>query len=131
MSQDNVEIARAAIDAWNRRDWDAALRDAAPDVEYDLSRALGPFRGVYRRDEVQRAWADLTEGFTSARLEPDEFIEIGEHVVVPWTFHAVGREGVEVESRVTFTFTVRNGSIVRVRLHQDRQEAIEAAGPSE
>jgi ketosteroid isomerase-like protein len=131
MSQETVEIVRAAIDSWNRRDWDAALRNAAPDLEYDLSGALGPFRGVYGRDEIQRAWADLTEGLTSARLEPHEFIEIGEDVVVPWTFHAVGREGVEVKARVTFTFTIRNGSIVRVRLYQDRQEALEAAGRSE
>jgi ketosteroid isomerase-like protein len=131
MSQEDVEIVRAAIDAWNRRDWDSALRDAAPDVEYDLSGALGPFRGVYGRDEIERAWADLTEGFADVRLEPHEFIEVGEHVVVPWTFHAVGREGVEVESRVTFTFTIRNGSIARLRLYQELEEALGAAGLSE
>jgi ketosteroid isomerase-like protein len=35
-------IVRAAIDAWNRGDWDAVLKDAAPDFEFDLLRAVGP-----------------------------------------------------------------------------------------
>jgi ketosteroid isomerase-like protein len=38
MSQENVEIVRAAINAYNRGDWDAVLKNAAPDFEYDLSR---------------------------------------------------------------------------------------------
>ena len=128
MSQENVEIVRAGIDAWSRGDWDTALRDAAPDLEYDLSHARGPFRGVYRRDQVSRAWADLTEGLTSARIEPQEFIEAGEHVVVPWTFHARGRDGIEVQARVTWTFTIRDGAVERICLYQERQEALEAAG---
>jgi ketosteroid isomerase-like protein len=131
MSEENVEVVRAAIDAWNRGDWDAALRDAASDFEYDLSRALGPFRGVYGRGQVQQAWADFTEGLTSAWIEAHEFIEAGEHVVVPWTFHAVGRNGVEVEARVTWTWTIRDGVVVRLCLYQERHEALEAAGLEE
>jgi ketosteroid isomerase-like protein len=83
MSQENVEIVRAAIDAWSRGDWDTALKDTAPDFEYDLSRAIGPIRGVYRRDQTEEAWRDFTEGLTFARIEPHELIEAGEHVVVP------------------------------------------------
>jgi ketosteroid isomerase-like protein len=42
MSQENVEIVRAAFEAINRRDVDAMLTDAAPDFELDWSRAVGP-----------------------------------------------------------------------------------------
>ena len=45
MSQENVEIVRGAIDAMNRGDWDAALKAAAPNFEFDLSRAVGPLHG--------------------------------------------------------------------------------------
>jgi hypothetical protein len=38
MSQENVEIVKAAIDAVNRGDWDAAFQDAAPGFEQDFSR---------------------------------------------------------------------------------------------
>ncbi len=46
MSQENVEIVRAAYDAINREDWDALLQAAAPGFEMDFSRAVGPWRGV-------------------------------------------------------------------------------------
>jgi hypothetical protein len=52
MSQENVEIVKAAIDAINREDWDAAFKDAAPGFELDFSRALGPYQGVYRLDQA-------------------------------------------------------------------------------
>ena len=37
MSQENVEMIRAAMEAWNRGDWDEALKDAAPGFELDNS----------------------------------------------------------------------------------------------
>jgi ketosteroid isomerase-like protein len=42
MSQENVEILRAALDAFNRGDLEAALKDFAPDFEFDFSQAIGP-----------------------------------------------------------------------------------------
>jgi hypothetical protein len=48
MSQENVEIARASIEAFNAEDWDRVFSDAAPDFELDWSRAAGPNRGGLR-----------------------------------------------------------------------------------
>src|SRR3989454_841091 len=42
MSQENVEIVQAAVDAINRGDWDAVFKDAAPSFEWDSSRAMNP-----------------------------------------------------------------------------------------
>jgi ketosteroid isomerase-like protein len=131
MSEENVEIVRAAIDAANQRDWDAAFKDAAPDFEMDLSRAVGPVHGVFRLDQSLSFVKDFAEDWASLRLEPHEYIEAGEHVVVPWTLHAVGRDGIEVQTRVTWTWTIRNGAIERVCMYQERKEALEAAGLSE
>jgi hypothetical protein len=52
MSQENVEIVKAAIDAFNREDWDAMFKDAAPGFEQDMSRAVGPVRGVFGLDQA-------------------------------------------------------------------------------
>ena len=41
MSQENVETIRALMAAWNRGDWDEALRHAAPDFEIDNSLTVG------------------------------------------------------------------------------------------
>ncbi len=35
MSQENVEVIRAVVAAFNRGDWDAALSYAAPDFRLD------------------------------------------------------------------------------------------------
>jgi ketosteroid isomerase-like protein len=39
MSQENVEIVRAAIDAWNRRDFDSLMNLVHEDVEFSRSPA--------------------------------------------------------------------------------------------
>jgi ketosteroid isomerase-like protein len=131
MSQENVKIVRAAIDAYNRGDWDAFVKDAASDFEFDLSRAVGPNHGVYGRDQTQSLSSQFVEEWESVWIEPHELIEAGAHVVVPWTMHAVGRDGIEVQTRVTMNWTIRNGAIDRVCMYQERQEAFEAAGLSE
>jgi len=131
MSQENVELVRAAIDAFNRRDWDAMLKDAAPGFEYDLSRAIGPNRGVYGPDHFRGVIDEFVRSWGSVQLDPHEFVEVGPHVVVPWTALFTGRDGVAVEARVAWTFTFRDGEIERPCLYQERREALEAAGLSE
>jgi ketosteroid isomerase-like protein len=131
MSRENVEIARASIEAYNRMDWDGALKDASPDFECDLSRAVGPQHDVYRLDQMRRFWSEFAESWESVRIEPHEFIEAGEHVVVPLTMHTRGRDGIEVQARITWTWTILDGDLVRLCMYQDRQEALEAVGLSE
>ena len=131
MSQENVEIVKAAIDAVNRKDWDAAFQDAAPGFEYDLSRAVGPDRGIYGLDQARRTWGEFRETWESARTEPHEFIEAGDLVVVHSTLHLKGRGGIEVVVSATFVWTIRDGAIERVSMYQERQDALEAVGLSE
>ena len=130
MSQENLEIIRAWFDAFNRGDWDAALKLAAPDGELDWSRAVGPIHGVFRfdSDQARRFWDELREHWESIRVEPEEFIEVGEHVVVPLTTYGRGRDGIEVRGRITVVWTIREGKIVRQCLYQDKREALDAVG---
>jgi ketosteroid isomerase-like protein len=133
MSQENVEIVRAQFDAFNRGDFEAANKDAAPDGELDWSRAVGPEHGVFRfdSDQARRFWDELRDPWESVQVEPEEFIEVGEQVVVPQTGYMRGRDGIEVRARITQVFTIREGKIVRICLYQDKREALEAAGLSE
>jgi ketosteroid isomerase-like protein len=131
MSQENVEMARAAIDALNRKDLDAFFKDVAPGFELDFSRAVGPYRGVFRLDQARRSVEEFRETWESARVEPHEFIEAGDLVIVPVTGHLKGRGGIEVVASTTFVWTIRNGAIERMVMYQSRQDALEAAGLSE
>ena len=97
----------------------------------DLSRAAGPFHGVYTLDQIRGVWGDLVETWESFRIEPHEYIEAGPHVVVPWTFHAMGRDGIEVRARPTWALTIRDGAIERICMYQEREDALEAAGLTE
>ena len=131
MSRENVEIVQAALDAWNRGDWVATLKDAAPGFEFDLSRAVGPQHGVFNLDQMPAFWDEFTETWESVRYEIEEFIEAGEHVVTPFTSYHRGRDGIEVQARGTWVWTFRNGAVVRACLYQERREALDAAGLSE
>jgi ketosteroid isomerase-like protein len=126
-----VEIVRAWFDAYNREDWDAMLKDAAPGFEVDLSRAVGPWRGVFGLDQIRRAWGEFREIWESAWLEPHEFIEAGDLVVVPGTMHVKGRDGIEVVSRGALVWTIRNGAIERMVMYQEKEDALEDLGLSE
>jgi ketosteroid isomerase-like protein len=128
VSQENVEIVRNSLDALNRGDWDATLKDAAPDFELDFSRAIGPQHGVFRLDQIRGLLDEFLEPWESLRIEADELIEVGEHVVVPVTGYMRGRNGIEVTARRTWVYTIREGAIVRFCQFQERQEALEAAG---
>ncbi len=131
MSQENVEIVKAWYDAVNREDWDALFKDTAPGFEVDLSRAVGPWRGVFGLDQARRFLVEFRETWESARMEPHEFIEAGDLVVVSGTQHLKGRDGIEVVASATFVWTIRNGAIERMVMYQSRQDALEAVGLSE
>ncbi len=129
MSQENVEIVKAALTAANRGDWQ--FKDAGRDAEVDLSRAVGLDRGVYRIDQFRRLAEKFGKSWESVRYEADEFIDAGEYVVTPFTNRLLGRDGVEVQARGTWLWTIRDGVITRLCLYQELQDALKAAGLSE
>jgi ketosteroid isomerase-like protein len=131
VSQENVEIVRAAIDAHNRGDIDATFKDAAPDFEYDQTRALGIDRGVFNLEEFQGLLSTFTDIWESFTIGADELIDAGEAVVMPFANVARGRDGIEVEARGFWVWTIREGLIVRLCLYQERHEALAAVGLSE
>ncbi len=131
MSQENVEIVRNALAALNRGDLDAAFKDAAPDAEIDLTRAVGLDSSVYDLDEFRRLSEEFAKSWDSVRYEADEYLDAGEHVVMPFTNHLLGRDGIDVQARGTWLWTFRDGVVVRLCLYQVRQDALEAAGLSE
>ncbi len=128
-------MIRAAIDAWNRGDWDESLKDAAPDFVLDNSMNMGEWRGVHEGPEqVKQAWATFTEPWQSVRLEVSEFIEAdGGVVVTRQKAHFVGRGGIELPGPVRsgWLWRIRGGEIAYVATYNDLDEALEAAGLSE
>jgi ketosteroid isomerase-like protein len=122
---------RRLIEAWNRRDLDAALHDLHPDAEVDWSQSLGVQRGVYRGiGEIRRFWEEWLELFEKIDVRPEAFIAVGEHVVVPNRTYLRGRDGVEVDAGSTSVWSLRDSKIVSHRLYQEKEAALEAVGLS-
>jgi ketosteroid isomerase-like protein len=132
MSEENVEIVRRHTEAWNRRDLRAWLALFSASAEVDWSRSRGPLKGVYRgRDEIEVFWDAFWSTFEEVHVEAHGFTEVNSEVVVPNTGHVRGRQGIEVIARSSFVFTIGNGQITRLRMFQERSEALEAVGLSE
>ena len=130
MSQENVQIVRAGLDSFNRGDVDTAFEDFAPDFEFDMSRAIGINinKDVYDLDQFRRLLDEFSGTWGSFRLGVDQYIDAGEHVVTPFTNRLSGRDGIELQARGTWVWTIRDGTIVRACLYQEFEEALEAAG---
>ena len=133
MSPQNVEVLRRAFAAYNRADVDDAFKDFAPEFECDMSRAVGFNVGedIYDLTQFRRLVGEYAGTWESFQLGPDEFLDAGDHIVVPFTNRAQGRGGIQLQGRSTFVWTIRDGAIVKACLYQDRAEALEAAGLSE
>ena len=129
MPPSNAEIIREAMDAWNRGDWETALRNTAPDVELDNSAVQGEYRGIHRGPaEGRRMFERFAEPWESVRVEIVELVEAGERVFTRMHGRFRGRDGIEVETETGMCWTVRDGVIVRVLMPNEVNEARRAAG---
>src|ERR687888_1942800 len=82
MSQADIETLRIGYEAFNQGDWDTPARFAHPEFELQTAdRVVTP--GTYRGLEaVRRFFEDLFEPFEEVTVEPDEFFESGDQIVV-------------------------------------------------
>jgi uncharacterized protein len=133
MSQENVEIVRSALGAWAPEERERVLTLADPEIVIDATRNVfnpGTYAGI---DGVRRMLVSMDETWERMRVEPKEFIDAGDQVVVIGRLIGKGRgSGVEVERFNGQVWTVRQGRIVRLEIgFTDRAEALKAAGLSE
>jgi uncharacterized protein len=132
VSQENVEIVRRWIEAFNRASLEGVLELADPDVEW-WNREDDPGPPVSRgHDGLAAGMAELDESLDELRVEPKEFIDAGEYVVVP--VHVVGRgrgSGASFEEHEVYVFRLRNGKVTEGREYRAKNEALKAVGLEE
>jgi ketosteroid isomerase-like protein len=128
MSEENVELIRSAYEPVNRGDWDAVFRHAHP--EFELTTQQGPTPGTYRgRAEAQKEIQELLSPFEEWVIEPEEFLESGDQVVVLLKIRARPKgASVDMEVRIAHLWTVREDRILSLKTFAVREEALEAAG---
>jgi steroid delta-isomerase-like uncharacterized protein len=129
MSQENVELVRRFLDAFNARDINVLVSLSAEDCEWR------PFRAqlegiVYRGHEGLRQFLrDMDEDWETFRIDPIEFHDRRERVAVIGQVNARGRaSSVEIEAIAGFVHELDQGRIKRVTSHSDVEAALEAMG---
>jgi ketosteroid isomerase-like protein len=131
MSEENVEIVRRWIQAFNRGGAETALRFMDPEVEWTTTGAFLE-AGTYRGHEgILGYLGRLADEFEQFQTEPGELIAAGDRVVVPVRVTGRGkRSGAAVDLTMTMVVLLRDGEIVSIRNFTEKSEALGAAGLS-
>ena len=130
MSQENVEIVRAAFAAWNAGDLDTVFAFYHPRAdEPDPSPHVG-------RDAYERLVRGFVDSFSEVTFEVLELIDVGDHVITSTVLHAVlhgqaSASGTGVSDTYVFVHKLRDGLVVEGWEYRTKQEALEALGLSE
>jgi ketosteroid isomerase-like protein len=106
----------------------AALRRLPPAHAVGLVRrvpgARRRLRGHRDPNPRLRAWLD---GWDHGRAEADDYLELGDDVVVLASYHGRGKgSGVEIHQQGAHVFELRDGKVVRLESFASREKAIES-----
>jgi ketosteroid isomerase-like protein len=129
MSRENVEIISRGYEAWNRGDHEAFFEIFDQEIEWQLPDG-GLHTGTYSgHEDVRKLLESYLEAFDELHIEPQQFFEDDDRVVVFARQIGRGRgSGVEVEIPVAHLWTMRNGRAARIEFITDREKALEAVG---
>jgi ketosteroid isomerase-like protein len=129
MSQENVEVFRRAIDAFNRSDFEAALALCDPEVEWVGDPRVSGVRTRRGHAEVKRYLESVPKYWEELRLEPERFVDRGNQLLVLARMVArTRRGGPEIDRQFDQVISLHDGKIIRGRWFLTRDEALEAAG---
>jgi uncharacterized protein len=127
MPDETVDPIRRGYEHFNRTG-EVDLSQFDPEAEFDATgRVFDP--AVYRgHEEIGRYFAQLSEVWERQTLDPLEFVEVHDMVVVPVRITTVGKgSGVETTAEAAHVWTLRGGKVIRLQIFQSREEALEAA----
>jgi ketosteroid isomerase-like protein len=127
MSQENVEVVRRAVDAFNARDRDRILSLIDPEIEYGSAFENKVYRG---HAGIVRYGEDLDAVMEEFHAEDDRILDAGGDRVVH-LYRIVGRgagSGVRVTRDFATLWQLRNGKLLKGQVYLDQRQALEAAG---
>ena len=129
MSHEHVEIAKRLKDAFNRRDVDALMEFANPDIEFTTAMigtvAGGSLRG---REGIEAVFADIGDTWEEHRMVIEEIRDLGDRVLGLGRLEGRGRgSGVSVDVPLAVMSDFRDGKVWRTRSYLDHGEASRAA----
>jgi ketosteroid isomerase-like protein len=125
---EKADLIRPIYEEWGRGNWRPSFEVYDPRMEWGWSSEFLGLAGVYEdtRDPNPRLHAWLS-GWEDWRAEAEEFIELGDYVIVLATYHGRGKEsGIEISQEGAHVFKLRDDKIVRLEIFASRERAIES-----
>ena len=127
MSEQNVSIVRSSYEAFGSGAFAAVLETMDPEIEWVDQESL-PWGGVHHgHDEFAAHMQSFGANFEEFRVEPREFLDAGDRVVVTGRFAGRGGGG-EFDVGVVYTWELRDGKVARVEGYTDTARVLEALG---
>jgi uncharacterized protein len=127
MSQENVDAAKAAYDAFSNGRMDELREMFAEDAEWVSSEELPAGGDIKGRDAIMDAFAQIPQNWKDFSVEPSEFIDGGDWVTVRGTQRATGEAG-SFESAFAHLMKFEGGKLVRGEFFTDSAKALKALG---
>jgi ketosteroid isomerase-like protein len=127
MAEEYVERLKSAYDAFDTGGVEAILDRIAPDLQV-RGRASSPDRETLVGGEGIVELVKLNmEAFDSLELEPVEFLDRGDVIVVVLIQRVRGRgSGVPLECETAHVWDFEDGQAAQMRIFADRERALEA-----
>ena len=129
MSQENVAATRRVFEIFNRGDMAAWLEQYDPGIVWHASEDnpdVDTYRGHEGLADLAETWRQM---FDELRVEPEEFIDAGDYVIVPARARGRGtNSGAEIDMPRTYTAKLRDGKTIEVWEHRTKKQALEALG---
>ena len=127
MSQEDIERLRRGYEAFNEGGVDAIVERLAPEIQIH-DRESSPDRRTYHGPGgIRELFEATTEAFDELVLEPEEFIDAGDHTIVILRQQVRGRRsGAEFVGRIAHVWTMEEGRAVDLRICRDREQALKA-----
>ena len=131
MSQENLELARNAVAAFNRRDVSALVEMVTDDFQWvTWTGTVEPT--VYHGASGLASYFQDADVWEVLNLEIQEFRDLGDEVLVVGMFHARGGgSGVEIQAPYYSAFFMTGGKLARVLSFRTEGEALQAVRPRE
>jgi ketosteroid isomerase-like protein len=129
VASDQLTVVQEGLAAFNRREYDEALRRFSPELEWDTTRLLPDGRVYSRREAVGAYWTDVVERWDELRIVADRWLEGDDYVLMLGRLVGRGAEGgVPVEGPWHQLWWFRGGVPVRCDNYGDAAAALRDAG---
>ncbi len=130
MSQENVEVVRRNLEAFQHRRFGSSVELWDAEGEWIPAMAGAVDDSVYRgHAALGRYFEELFASFSEVRLDDVEFRDLGDRVLALYRLSVRGRDsGVAIDQLGGTVYELRGGKILRGRSYLSHGEALRAVG---